>query len=106
MIERKLKNYTWRYENGVATLIDKRDNSSFKLPIFYVNSFIRAGLAFINVYRKEQIVTKQRRINVLKTNKASVRLKSFDRQKKLQDTILKCRMIISNYKKVKQQKLI
>ncbi len=106
MISRNLKNYKWCYENGVAILFNKKTSATFELPIFYVNSFIRAGLTFINVYRKDQLRKSQVRINSLRLSKATSLKKSFEKRKRLSEVIVKCQGIIKNYEEAKQQKLI
>ena len=97
MVIRKLLNYEWRYENGVVVLIDRKKGISFELPIFYVSSFIRAGLTFINVYRKEQFHKAQKRMAFMKLSQAKFRVRMAERQKKVQS-------ILSKYDEAKKQR--
>lgn len=97
MITRKLLNYEWKYENGIATLVDKKKGISFELPIFYVGSFMRAGLTFINAYRIEQLRKAQKRMAFVKLSQSKFRAKMAERQKKVNS-------IFAKYDEVRKQR--
>lgn len=54
MITRELLRFTWKYEDGIVTLIDKKQKTMFQMPLTYLDSLTRAGIAFKNQYRIEQ----------------------------------------------------
>ena len=80
MVSRNLLNYKWSYEKGVITLLDKKKSISFDLPIAYIDSLLRAGIAFKNTHRIEQLQKQNTRL-----------VKANERYKKLQDKITRKR---------------
>jgi acetyl/propionyl-CoA carboxylase alpha subunit len=63
MVVRKLQKYTWSYENGMIEMVDNKTLDSFKFPISYLDSFLRASIAFKNANREEAIYRLINRLN-------------------------------------------
>lgn len=82
MIVRELLRFRFVYHEGTVTLIDKKKGISFDLPITYLDSFTRAGIAFKNAHRNE-LATKQHS----RTQKQISRLKERLAKKKRKVTI-------------------
>lgn len=62
MIVRKLLRFEWSYNDKTVTLKDCKTGATFLFPLAYLDSFLRAGLAFKNEYRKEQFYKIQLRL--------------------------------------------
>ena len=74
MVTRELLRFTWKYNQGEVTLIDKKKGIMFSLPIAYMDSLMRAGIVFKNAHRNEQIeklhIRTQKVREVLKAERA------------------------------------
>jgi hypothetical protein len=61
MVIRKLLKYWWVYDKEIISLVDKKSGYSFNLPISYLDSFLRASIAFKAVHKREQLKRNQDR---------------------------------------------
>lgn len=87
MIVRSLQRYEFIYDEGKVILRDKKKNDTFVLPMAYVNSFVRAAIAFKEAYRIEQVSLTQSRVKREKEAKKRIRKTLMGRIAKTQEKV-------------------